>query len=59
MEYEVRRLQKALEDVEEQLRWCRFGWNGRSEKDAPKFDLERMLLEERLRELLDDEHVRP
>ena len=38
MEYELRRLQKALEGVEEQLRWCRFGWGGRTKADAPKFD---------------------
>jgi hypothetical protein len=53
-EYEARRLQKALGDVEEQIRWCRFGWNCRTEADIPKFDAERQRLEERLRVVLDD-----
>lgn len=57
-EYERRRVQAALEQVEEQLRWCRFRWSGRSEADVPKFDAERMRLEGRLRELLDDEHAK-
>ncbi len=54
-EYELRRLQKALEEVEEQIRWCRFGFNCRKESDIPKFDAERIRLEARLREVLDDE----
>jgi len=29
-EYELRRVQKALEDIEEQARWCRLGWYGRN-----------------------------
>lgn len=53
-EYELRRLQKALELVEEQARWCRFGWHGRRPTEAAKYDAERVRLEDRLRELLDD-----
>ncbi len=48
----------ALEEVEEQLRWCRFGWGGRTDADAPKFDAERLRLEARLREVLDEEDVK-
>ena len=50
-EYELRRLQKALEDLEDRLRWSRM--NGR---DAHSEDLEQECarLEARLRELLDD-----
>jgi len=44
---------------EEQLRWCRLGWNGRSESQSGKYDTERERLEARLRELLDDETVKP
>lgn len=54
-EYEARRLQRALEAVEEQIRECRLGFYGRSERNVPRFDLERQRLEERLREVLDDE----
>ncbi len=59
MEYETRRLQTALDAIEEQLRWCRLGWNGRSESQSSKYDTERERLEARLRELLDDETVKP
>lgn len=51
-EYELRRLQVGLEQVEEQLRWCRI--NRRGPSQLAKFDDERKRLEERLRELLDD-----
>ncbi|KPC79535.1 hypothetical protein ADK82_25745 [Streptomyces sp. NRRL S-4] len=55
-EYELRRIQRALEGVEEQIRACRFGWNGRSmQRDYPKFEEERQRLEARLLELLDDD----
>lgn len=54
MEYETRRLQAALAEIEDQLRWCRLGWNGRRGSDTPKYDVERLRLEERLRELLDE-----
>ncbi|WP_189110504.1 hypothetical protein [Streptomyces camponoticapitis] len=54
-EYELRRIQAALETVEGQIRSCRFGWGGRSmERDFPKYEAERVRLEARLRELLDD-----
>lgn len=59
MEYELRRLQSALEDVEEQQRWCRLGWYGRSPAQATKYDGERLRLEDRLRELLDDDQENP
>jgi len=53
-EYELRRIQRALEGVEEQIRACRFRWNGRTmERDYPKFEDERQRLEARLLELLD------
>jgi hypothetical protein len=51
-EYELRRVQGALDRVEEQIRWCRFGWNGRTERDIPRFEEERLRLETRLRKLL-------
>jgi hypothetical protein len=53
-EYELRRLERALFDVEEQIRACRFGWNGRTSRDEPKFEAERVRLEDRLRVLLDE-----
>ncbi len=56
-EYELRRLQKALEEVEEQARWCRLGWHGRRGTDTPKYDAERQRLEQRLRELLTGEEI--
>jgi len=58
MEFELRRVQTALGDVEDQLRACRFGWFGRRGSDAPRFDAERLRLERRLRVLLDDEDVK-
>ncbi len=57
MEYELRRLQKGLEAIEEQLTWCRLGWNGRKPGDAHRYDEERLRLESRLCELLDSEEV--
>jgi len=59
MEYETRRLQNALDAIEEQLRWCRLDWNGRSEPQSGTYDTERERLEAKLRELLDDETVKP
>ena len=53
-EYELRRLQRQLEEVEEQARWCRLGWHGRTESQASKYLAEQERLEARLRELLDD-----
>lgn len=53
-EYELRRIQSALEDVEGQIRWCRFKFNGRRPEQEPMFEAERLRLEARLRELLDD-----
>jgi len=53
MEYELRRLQKALEEVEEQQRWCRLGWHGRRATQASTYEAERVRLEDRMRELLD------
>jgi hypothetical protein len=49
----VRRTDRALAGVEEQIRWCAFGWNGRTAKDVPQFEAERLRLEARLRALLD------
>ena len=62
MEYELRRLQKALETVEQQLRWCRMGRHGRRASQASRYEAsqvsryeaERVRLEDRLRELLGD-----
>jgi len=51
-EYELRRAQSALEQVEEQVRACGFGWYGRTAADAPMYDAERVRLEARLRLLL-------
>ena len=53
MEYELRRLQKALEEVEEQQRWCRLGWHGRRAAQALTYEAERVRLEDRMRELLE------
>jgi len=47
------RRDRAIEAVEEQIRWCRL-WNGRTEDDVPKFEGERIRLEKRLRDLLDE-----
>lgn len=55
---EIRRIDRAIEAVEEQIRWCRFGWSGRREADIPTYDAERERLEQRLRQLLDDEPER-
>ncbi len=54
MEYELRRLQKGLEAIEEQLTWCRLGWNGRKPGVAHRYDQERVRLEGRMRVLLDE-----
>ncbi len=53
-EFEVRRLQKALESTEGMIRQCRFGWNCLTEDDIPKYAAEVERLEARLREELDD-----
>jgi len=60
MEYELRRLQKALETVEQQLRWCRLGRHGGGTSQyeasqASRHEAERVRLEERMRELLDED----
>ena len=52
---EIRRLDRAVEAVEEQIRFCRFGWYGRTPADEPHYEPERVRLEQRLRELLDDD----
>lgn len=54
-EYELRRVQAALEDVEGQLRATRLGWYGRTEADRVKFDAIRAELEARLLVLLGGE----
>jgi hypothetical protein len=54
-ELEVRRLQRALENTEDMIRQCRFGWNCHTEADIPKYAAEVERLEARLREVLDDE----
>ncbi len=54
VEYELRRLQKALEDIEEQIRFCSLRWSGRRPDQRPALDAERVRLEDRLRDLLDD-----
>ena len=56
-EYELRRIQRALESVEEQIRWCRFGWSGRRPDDEAKYEEERQRLEARLLVLVDDEET--
>ncbi|MFH0244438.1 hypothetical protein ACGRHY_18940 [Streptomyces sp. HK10] len=53
-EYELRRLQHALEAVEERARAYRFGQFGRSKEPPAEVEEERLRLEARLRELLDD-----
>lgn len=50
-EYELRRLQKALEDVEDRLRWSRI--NGRTPVVGERLEVERLTLEARLHVLLD------
>lgn len=50
---EVRRLDRAVEAIEVQIRACRFGWNGRTPADEARYEPERVRLEQRIRELLD------
>lgn len=52
-EYELRRLQHALEGVEDQARRYRTGGYGRPREAPEHIEAERLRLEERLRELLD------
>ncbi len=52
VEYELRRVQSALEQVEDQVRACRFGWYGRTPEHAVAYEAERERLEGRLRLLL-------
>jgi hypothetical protein len=52
MEYELRRLQRALENVEERQRWDRI-----NRQENPALEQERRRVESRLRELLDDHQV--
>ncbi len=56
-EREIRRADRAVELVEEQLRWRRI--NGVRKTTLARFESERVRLEERLRLLLDDEDVKP
>lgn len=53
-EYELRRVQQALLDVEDRIRGARFGWGVHPERSLPKFEAERVRLEDRLKHLLDD-----
>jgi ribosomal protein L40E len=58
-EYEAKRINKAIEEVEEQVRWCRFGWYSRTKRDIPKYQEELWRLEARLRAILNDDALRP
>lgn len=51
-EREIRRLDRALESVEDRLRYVRI--NGSHEPAARRYEAERVRLEHRLRELLAD-----
>lgn len=51
-EYELRRVERALEKVEAELTWCRINSNPRTDPQVPKYEAERVRLESRLSELL-------
>jgi hypothetical protein len=53
-EYEIRRLNSAIEVMEKALRDCRVGWNFRGDHDVPRYREELERLETRMRNLLDD-----
>ncbi len=55
-EREIRRLDRAIEQMEERARWARI--NNADRASVAKYDAERVHLEERLRGLLDDEDDR-
>jgi predicted nucleic acid-binding Zn ribbon protein len=51
-EYELRRVERAIEKVEAELAWCRINSNARTDPQVPKYEAERVRLESRLSELL-------
>lgn len=55
-EREIRRADRAIEQMEERARWARI--NGGRAPALARFESERVRLEERLRELLGDEDVK-
>lgn len=54
-EREIRRLDRQIEAAEDRLYWCRI--NGAHEPALSRHEAERVRLEVRLRELLDDDDV--
>ncbi len=52
-EREIRRADRAIEQMEERARWARI--NNADRASVAKYDAERVHLEQRLRDLLDDD----